>query len=125
MNAFYRIHFLLAFVLFLGRVGSSDAQGNISIAVSQPASGALVGDALLVAVSINSTFELQLVTATVETRTTNLLSSGVGWTNTVFLAGLARGQKTLTVMASDVFGNSNQVQRTFIYDLPPTLTVLE
>jgi hypothetical protein len=29
----------------------------------------------------------------------------------------------LTVVATDVFGNSNQAQRGFVYDLPPTLSV--
>ncbi|MDQ3802620.1 MAG: hypothetical protein M3416_02035 [Acidobacteriota bacterium] len=46
-----------------------------------------------------------------------------GWVGTLSLAGLARGGKTLTVSATDVFGNAGRAERRFIYDQPPALTV--
>ncbi|HMH52396.1 MAG TPA: Ig-like domain repeat protein [Candidatus Acidoferrum sp.] len=48
-----------------------------------------------------------------------------GWAGIVSLAGLARGQKILTVTATDVFGASAQATRGFVFDKPPVLTVAE
>ena len=41
------------------------------------------------------------------------------------LAGLPRGPQTLSLNATDVFGNSGQTQVSFVHDQPPVLTVLE
>src|SRR5262249_18354616 len=59
--------------------------------------------------------------------TSNLVfsSAATGWTNTMSLSGLSRGNKTLTITATDAFANTGQTQRVFRKDSPPTLTVTE
>ena len=92
---------------------------------------------LPIAARVTSTFQLQSVVAAVQNRATNLVYSTSayqdcsgggcdpqpGWANTLSLEGLAEGSNWFTVTAVDVFGNSNQVGRSFIYDTPPGITV--
>jgi len=77
-----------------------------------------------------------MVSATVEGRQTMLAFSptaicdgfgfcGPGWAGTLSLSGLARGQKTLTVTASDIFGGTGQATVFFVFDTPPVLTITE
>ena len=115
---------MLASVLF--PVVSLQAHAGISITVSQPAPNGLSGDSLFISATVTSTYEVASVTAQVADRTANLAySAGQAWTNTISLVGLSRGQQTLSVVATDVFGASNQVQQAFIHDVLPVLTVLE
>lgn len=46
------------------------------------------------------------------------------WTNTLSLAGLPRGPKTLVVSATDVFGHQASIERALLYDQPPKFEVL-
>jgi hypothetical protein len=103
------------------------AQGAITFNVQQPAANAIVGNQLVVQVAVTSTYELTTVNASVETQSAALAYSSVAsaWTNTLSLSNLSRGLKTLTITATDAFGNSAQTQTTVRKDLPPTLTVLQ
>lgn len=134
MKAFKVLSSLFA---VLGYLTHSSAQ-TVSVNVVLPTSGAQIrNNQLYIAATVASTYEVQGVQATVEGLNTSLVylpsaySNYVfgtfepkpGWAGTISLAGLARGSKTLIVTATDAFGNTNQVQRSFTYDLPPTLTV--
>lgn len=118
-------------------VSAASAQ-TVSVNIVRPLSdGQMVHDALYVAATTSSTYEIQSVQASIDGRTASLAfttaaytncplgncSPQPGWSNTISLTGLSRGTKTLVVTAIDVFGNSNSAQRTVVYDLPPTLAV--
>src|SRR5438128_1639023 len=100
---------------------------NISLNIVLPAPNQLVGDPLTVVATIQSAFELATVSARVEDRQSPLTfspsaycdQSGChpGWVGTVSLSGLARGQKSVTVAATDIFGGSAQAAALFIFDL--------
>jgi hypothetical protein len=96
---------------------------DVSVSILFPGSGAAAHENLPVTVQVTSTYQLQGCVAFVEDRTNQLVFSGGYWTGTLSLTGLARGNKTLTVVATDVFGNSGQAQRSIVYDLAPTLSV--
>lgn len=106
---------------------------TIDIYVARPLDGAPAGNNLHAIVTIVSTFEIKRVRARVEGREVELTFSDTalcdrsgclrGWVGDISLSGLPRGPKTLTVVATDVFGNTSQAQRAFVYDRPPTLTV--
>jgi hypothetical protein len=118
---------LAALICATGCCFQAFSQG-ISISISWPYPGAPAVDAVPVAVSVQSVYEVANVQASVEGRGVSLVYSPAmpGWTNVISLpAGLPRGSKTLTVTASDVFGNSAQKSVTFLIDRPPQLTVLE
>ena len=95
---------------------------TISVNITRPTSGVIVHDSLNISATVSSTYQLQGVQASVDGRSTNLFYT-TSWTNTISLAGLAWGNKTLIVTATDVFGNSNQAQRSFVFDMPPNLIV--
>ncbi len=107
---------------------------TLDIFILRPAAGAPAGNILKVAVQISSTFEIKSVKASVEGREAELAFSdavscsptGVcvpGWVGDVSLSGLSRGPKILTVIATDVFGNTSQKQGTFVYDQPPAVNI--
>jgi hypothetical protein len=108
---------------------------NISIDIVQPALNQLVGSQLRVAASIQSEFELATVRASVGDRESPLTFASSaycdrfgchpGWSGVISLSGLPRGPKSVTVIATDVFGASAQVTRAFIFDAEPALTVVE
>src|SRR6516164_11797058 len=105
---------------------SAKAQATITLSVTSPTAGALVGNSLNIAASGTSTYQIQSITAAVAGRLTNLtFDATAGWIGGLSLAGLPRGPQTLSLNATDVFGNSGQTQVSFIHDLPPVLTVLE
>lgn len=98
---------------------------NISIFIVEPTPGGIVGSDLQIGVTVYSVYELQGASAQVEDRETTLeAGSSYTWTGTLSLAGLEWGRKLLTVIATDVFGESAQAQRSFIYDQKPNLSVL-
>lgn len=124
---------LLCSACALSYAHSTANVATINITIVRPAAGAAAGSILKVAVGINSTFEVKSVKASVEGREAALvfptaLSCGPfgcseGWGGDISLSGLSRGQKTLTVIATDVFGNTSQTQGTFVYDQPPALNI--
>jgi hypothetical protein len=99
---------------------------SINITIAQPVVGGLIGNDLKIVVLISSTFQIKSVTANVEGRETALVFSNSpdpGWRGVLSLSGLARGDKLLTVVTKDVFDNPAQVQRQFVYDQAPRLTI--
>ncbi|MHC1764902.1 MAG: hypothetical protein AB9869_11465 [Verrucomicrobiia bacterium] len=126
--------FGLVVVLWSALVGGVSAQtASLKVNIVYPAAGAFSGDSLTVVVTVSSTFEIKEVVARVEGRQGDLLfspnaysdkyGSHPGWTGTLSLSGLARGEKTLSVTATDAFINSAAAQAAFVYDRKPTLTV--
>jgi hypothetical protein len=97
---------------------------TVSPTIISPNSGTVVHEGLYVSANVSSTYELQSVQASVEGRVTNLVFSNGTWVNTLSLVGLSRGNKMLTVTATDVFGNSGQAQRSFVFDMPPNVNVV-
>ena len=108
------------------------AQQSISIEIREPEGYGATN--LRIVVVVTSTYEIQSVKAAVETHEVNLTFSSCsyvnthgtcvpGWVGNLSLSGLQKGQKILTVTATDVRGNQNQAQKTFLYDDPPVLTV--
>lgn len=119
---------LIALLLLCSACGLSDAHSitdtpSIDINIFQPAAGTAAGNNLKVVVFISSTLEIKSVKASVEGREAELAFSNTGWSGNVSLSGLPRGQKTLTVIATDAFGNTSQAQRIFVYDQAPTLSI--
>jgi hypothetical protein len=109
-------------IVFSSQIQQSYSQ-SVSVTINSPPFNMVAHENLYVSVQVTSTYQLQSCQAFVEDRTNQLTSSPPYWIGTLSLAGLARGNKVLTVVATDVFGNSNQAQRSFVYDLPPTLSV--
>jgi len=103
------------------------AQATITLNVTSPVAGAFVGNSLhIVVANVTSTYQIQSVTATVAGRLTNLtFDATAGWMGDLSLAGLPLGPQTLSLSATDVFGNSGQAQVSFVHNQPPVLTVLE
>ena len=110
---------------------------EISVNIAQPAQGATATTPLLTAVTVTSLYELKDVKARVkgvEVETNLSFSSnavcskwdcGPGWTVSISLTGLERGEKLLIVKATDVFGNITEATRTFIFDQKPVLSVTD
>lgn len=105
----------------------SFAQSSFNFNIQQPTTNAVVGNQMFVQVAISSTYELQTVTVSVGTQSAALVFSSAvsAWTGTLSLSNLVWGVKTVTISATDVFGNSAQAQTTVLKDLPPSLTVIE
>ncbi len=111
------------FLLFTLFASLGHAQ-TITISTDRPNPNEIVHEGIYIQVEISSTYEIQNVQANVENRSVPLAVALANiWTNTIPTTGLSYGGKTLTIIATDVFGNSNQVQRTISYDLPPTMSV--
>lgn len=109
------------------------AEAAINITIVQPTAGQLVDDNVFVAATVASTFELATVNASGSSRAAALVfspnsvrgrfGSTPAWTNTISLAGLPRGSNSITVMATDVFGNTSSAQVSFNHDRKPVLVV--
>jgi len=115
-------------LLFLGCLLAfcAKAQATITLNVTSPVAGALAGNSLHIVAGATSTYQIQSVTAPVAGRLTNVtFDATAGWIGDLSLAGLPRGPQTLSLNATDVFGNSGQTQVSFVYDQPPVLTVLD
>jgi len=124
---------LTRWLLALALVPSAASAQSIAVTIRTPTAGQLSGSSLAVAASVNSTFELQSVTATVGTSQAALSFSLAaycdptchpGWSGTVSLTGLPRGPQTLVVTAVDVLANSGQDQIGFVHDEPPVINVI-
>lgn len=107
----------------------------ITVNIVAPSKGSLVGNTLQISVTSSSTYQIQGITASVEDLQTILVFSntavcnefgcGPGWTGTISLNGLVRGEKKLTVTATDFFGNSVTASTSFVYDQKPNLIITE
>ncbi|MBM4135295.1 MAG: choice-of-anchor D domain-containing protein [Nitrospira sp.] len=125
--------FFIAFTILVLLIFSDVHSTDITIDIKTPADKELVGDTLNIVVKVTSVYQLQNVKAVIEGRETSLVFTDnaycqlmhcyPGWVGSISMVGLSRGQKTLTVMATDVFNLSAQMDRSFIYDQKPQLTV--
>lgn len=107
-------------------------QNTITITFISPTPAGLSDTNLNIVVAINSLYQLSTVKAKVEDREKDLTFSTCayrtrlgecqpGWLATISLAGLERGQKNLSVAATDVFNTVSTAQVTFRYDQPPKI----
>jgi hypothetical protein len=119
--------------LALAALPCAAAGQSVAVTIHRPTAGQLSGSSLAVAASVNSTHEIQSVTATVGTSQAALSFSLAaycdptchpGWSGTVSLTGLPRGPQTLVVTAVDVLANSGQAQLGFVYDELPAINVI-
>ncbi|QBG35294.1 hypothetical protein [Litorilituus sediminis] len=80
-----------------------------------------------VGVTIESTFEINEITASIEELTTQLefvpTGNGGYYGSTIYLTGKPDGEYTLTVTATDIFAGSNTATKTIIMDNPPSITL--
>lgn len=123
--------FGLMIVLLLGTGFAAYAQIEINIIDPEP--DELSGDPLKVVATVDSTFELQEVTAAVQEVESSLTYSTTayfgrfgpnpGWIGTLPLENLPKGAHTLSVTAVDLAGNSASANVSFVYNEPPLLTV--
>jgi len=110
--------------------------GSVAVNIVSPHNGQLTDIELHIVATATSTYELEPLTASVDGRSVDLVFTQdayldrfgfpyPGWTNQLSMDGLPRGTNTLTVLATDVFGDSSSQEVRFVYDRPPTLTVLQ
>jgi hypothetical protein len=112
--------FVICAALLLGSFAAREAQAAITVAINVPSSGALVGDSLGVNVTINSTFQVTSVEATIGSLTSALAyTSGTSYGATLDLSALTSDNLTLTVTATDVYGASAADSRPVLLDRPP------
>lgn len=107
-----------------------DARAEISgINLGAPAVNEIVGDQLGIAAQVyrngKDVTRLKSFQARVGDRVTELTyeENWLSWTGSISLTGLPIGEHTLRVTATDLFGDVKSVERTFIYDKPPVVTI--
>ncbi len=101
---------------------SAFAHAAVTVNITQPSAGDLVGDSLSIAATIGSPYQLASVTATAGTASGNLTTS-LSSSGTLDLSGVATGPTTLTVTATDTQGNSGSAQVVIKHDYPPIVAV--
>jgi len=117
-------------------IGSECRAQSITVTFSAQGNLSTSGSPLFVYVTVQSVYELQKVTAQVETRSADLVYSScafkevngicfAGWSGTVDVSGLTRGTHTVSAIATDVYGTTGRAQRDFIYDELPKIIVQE
>jgi len=110
------------------------SQNTVTITFISPTPAGLSDTNLNIVVAINSLYQLSTVRGKVEDREKDLTFSTCayrtrlgecqpGWLATISLAGLERGQKSLSVSATDVFNTVSTAQVTFRYDQPPKVVL--
>lgn len=130
----------LALVVSDGRLDSAEARHVLTATVPppiratlrSPESGQNVGTTVDIIVTVQSTYEVQQIRASLAGRETVLAFAPDAWCQrqcspgyggTISLAGLSPGVYPLSVRALDVRGNEDLLEVTVTYDQPPTLTV--
>jgi hypothetical protein len=107
-------------------LGASPAFAQLAVNVSSPQSGSTHGDHLSIVAGVSLISPSPTITATVAGRSATLyLDTFKGWVGVISLKGLASGEHTLLVEASNSNGQTGQKQVTFIYDPSPVLTLTE
>ena len=120
--------FSVAVALLVAAIAFPSAAQTISIQIHEPAANALVADSVSVRATVQSTFAITEVKATVTTREAVLVYDdssdlNAGWKGTVSLTGLVRGTYTLVVTVRTIDGSVGSAQRTIRIDRPPVVTV--
>lgn len=109
-------------------VSAPVAPSFIDATILAPKSGALVPDAVSVAVQVRSTYEVSGVTARIGDSETALSFDpraywGPAFVGTVSLVGKPTGPYTLDVRAADVRGNVDDASVNVKHDNPPALSI--
>ncbi|MFL5343498.1 MAG: Ig-like domain-containing protein [Hyalangium sp.] len=118
--------FVLPGLLLLLIHTSASAQGILQVQIVNPAESTTSTGTLDVQVKITSTYQVDTVTAQVDTLSAPLQQSTSGpWTGSMDLRSLAWGAHTLTVRAHDVMGQTAEVSRSFKLDQPPVITLAQ
>lgn len=114
----------LSVLIFALATGVSAFAQGVAVNIVKPVkSHHTGGDILTIWVGVNSTNQIQSVTAETEGRQAALAFSDGYWKGTLNLAGLSKGPHLLKATAQDVLGNTGSDQVTFYYDHKPTLEV--
>ncbi|KRE24987.1 fibronectin type III domain-containing protein [Paenibacillus sp. Soil522] len=102
------------------------AQESITVTIKQLKTDQ-AATKLVITAAISSLYELKSVNASTEGREIQLTRScpSCDWTGEMQLAGLAKGQHTVTVTAVDIYNSTGTGTGTFKYDEPPVVTRLE
>src|ERR1044071_7667515 len=113
-------------LLFTGYLFIFGAPAAITVNITSPSTGQRVGDLLEVRASVSSTFEVASVVAEVSGRQTNLMTVSPNvFRGMISLAGVARGQRSVLVTATDVFGSTGTGQVNFFLDRGPSIAVVQ
>lgn len=110
--------------VLIGGTSVATAQA-ITVSITAPMSGRVVNGALNVTATVQSTYDLTEVRASVSGEAVVLSRSGTQFQGTVQTSALPSGPYVLTVTATDVFGTTGTAQRTFILDRLPILAPVQ
>lgn len=107
---------------------AANTSTDVQLVVPSPSVGDRVHDTVTIYADVVSTFEIAVVTASVDERSVELAFSGSTpaskrWSGTLSLAGRARGPLVLVVTATDVFNHYTDVVVPLMLDRPPTVVV--
>lgn len=112
--------------------GRVEAQ-ELVVGITQPLAGAIIRDDLQIDAIVGSQFDIREVKARVEEHEVMLAAYGrdycdrygcdTEWRGSVPLAGLARGEHTIVVTATNTLSMSVTAQQSFTRDLSPTLVI--
>src|SRR5262245_36210851 len=113
-------------VLQLWVAAPSIALAAPTVELLKPLENETVADELFVRVRVTSLYAITSVTASVEGVSAPLGYNDVTMehTGTLLLGPIARGSRTLNVVATDSRGDSGSAQRSIVIDHPPRLTVM-
>jgi hypothetical protein len=112
-----------AVVVFVLASGSTAAAAP-TVTIVQPADGSAVGDGVSVSATVQSSFALSSISATIGTVTSTQTGQSTTFSDTLDISSLPLGPVTLTVTATDVGGGQGSATAILKHDHPPTLTVL-
>ena len=115
--SFSRLLVIVAFSAWARTAGAT-----ITVTINQPQSGAAVGDSLAISASVSSPYQITSVQA--QTGSVSGALSG-SYSGTLDISSLPLGPTTLSVTATDTFGNTGSAQVMFAHDRPPSLTVVD
>ena len=106
------------------------ATAGVGLAFERPEPNGLAGsnDSLQVVAIAQSVYQIASVEATVDDRTVSLQPVAFPpdrWLGSIPLGGLAPGPHDVVATATDLMGRSRQRSRTFRFDQPPRLEIIE
>lgn len=112
-----------------------EPEPTITLSIDRPSGNQPVETEIYVTADVQSDFDISIVTASVESNSTNLIFSSdaicvrslcrPGFGGTLSLSGLAPGVHDLTVTVEDVLGSIVSEQRSITLDNKPTITINE
>ncbi len=108
-------------LLLCALASSVKARADITVTITQPATGAVVGDRLDVSATVGSTYQVSRVRADAQGVVTDLAYSNGAWGGALSLGSLPWGTTMVSVVATDVLAQTGASSVTFAHDLPPTV----